>query len=239
MLFDLKGKRRRVVQVVYLGLAILMGGGLVLFGIGSSGTGGILDAITGGGGGNASTSEVRKQYDKRIAAADALLARNPKNQAALAEQIRAHFALAGLTTDDTTGAYTDEGKAELTKAGEAWENLIAQDPSNLDPGLVRVAYTLYAADALNQPSKQLKPAQLIAADDNTSDAYVNLVGVATLAGDTRTAGLAEKKAISLAATKDDKANVKEQIATIKAQVQAAQQQQQQQQQQSTQPSGGG
>jgi hypothetical protein len=230
MLFDLKGRRRRVVQVTYVGLAILMGGGLVLFGIGSSGTGGILDAITGNGGGNASTADVRKQYDKRIQRADALLARNPKDQGALAEEIRSHFAIAGLTTDNTTGAYSTEGKAELTKAGEAWDNLIAQDPANVDPGLVRTAFTIYASDALNQPSKQLKPAQLIAADENTSDAYVNLVGVATLAGDTRTAGLAEKKAISLAATKDDKANVQEQIATVKAQIQAAQQQQQSQQQ---------
>ena len=35
MLFDLRGRgRRRTVQVIYLSLAILMGGGLVLFGIG-------------------------------------------------------------------------------------------------------------------------------------------------------------------------------------------------------------
>jgi hypothetical protein len=227
MLFDLKGRRRRVVQVTYLGLAILMGGGLVLFGIGSSGTGGILDAITGGGGGNANTSDIQKQQEKRIAKADAILVRNPKDQGALSEQIRARFIIAGLTTDDN-GNYDDAGIAQLKKAGEAWDNLIAQDPDHLDPGLVRTAFTIYGAGALNQPSKQLKPAQLIAAEDNTTDAYVTLVGVATLAGDTRTAGLAEKKAISLAATKDDKANVKEQIATIKAQVQAEQQQQQSQ-----------
>jgi hypothetical protein len=235
MLFDLKGRRRRVVQVTYLGLAILMGGGLVLFGIGSSGTGGILDAITGSGGGGGSTSDVQKQYEKRIKAADVTLARDPKNQAALAEQVRAHFAIAGLTTDSQTGAYSEDGLAQLKQAGAAWDNLIAQDPSNLDPGLVRTAFTIYGQDALNQPSKQLKPAQLIAAEENTSDAYVTLVGVASLAGDTRTADLAEKKAISLAATKDDKANVKEQIATIKAQIQAQQQQQQQQ----PQSSGGG
>ena len=51
MLFDLQGKRRRVVQVTYLGLAILMGGGLVLAGIGSDASGGLLDAFKGGGGG--------------------------------------------------------------------------------------------------------------------------------------------------------------------------------------------
>ena len=49
MLFDLRGSgRRRMVKIVYVTLAILMGGGLVLFGIGGSGalSGGLLDAIT-------------------------------------------------------------------------------------------------------------------------------------------------------------------------------------------------
>ncbi len=36
MLFDLRSRgRRRTVQFVYLGLAILLGGGLVLFGVGA------------------------------------------------------------------------------------------------------------------------------------------------------------------------------------------------------------
>ena len=46
MLFDLRGRgRRRAVQAIYLGLAILMGGGLVLFGIGGATSGGLLDAF--------------------------------------------------------------------------------------------------------------------------------------------------------------------------------------------------
>ena len=54
MLFDLRGSgRRRVVKIVYITLAFLMGGGLVLFGIGGGGAlpGGLVDAITEGGGG--------------------------------------------------------------------------------------------------------------------------------------------------------------------------------------------
>ena len=45
MLFDLQVRRRRVVQATYLGLAILMGGGLVFFGIGGDVQGGLFDAI--------------------------------------------------------------------------------------------------------------------------------------------------------------------------------------------------
>ena len=53
MLFDLRSRgRRRTVQAVYLGLALLMGGGLVLFGVGAgNGFGGILNAFTGNGSG--------------------------------------------------------------------------------------------------------------------------------------------------------------------------------------------
>ena len=51
MLFDLRGRRRRAVQGTYLVLAMLMGGGLVLFGVGGSVSGGLLDAFKSDGGG--------------------------------------------------------------------------------------------------------------------------------------------------------------------------------------------
>ena len=50
MLFDLRGRgRRRTVQVIYLSLAVLMGGGLVLFGIGGGTNESLFDAIGGNG----------------------------------------------------------------------------------------------------------------------------------------------------------------------------------------------
>ncbi|HZO76628.1 MAG TPA: hypothetical protein VFB39_01190, partial [Solirubrobacteraceae bacterium] len=50
MLFDLRARgRRRTVQTVYLGLAILIGAGLVLFGVGTgTGGGGLFGAFTNG-----------------------------------------------------------------------------------------------------------------------------------------------------------------------------------------------
>ncbi|HEY4830836.1 MAG TPA: hypothetical protein VIH85_28975, partial [Solirubrobacteraceae bacterium] len=52
MLFDLRSRgRRRTVQAVYLFLALLIGGGLVLFGVGAgNGFGGLLNAVTGSSG---------------------------------------------------------------------------------------------------------------------------------------------------------------------------------------------
>jgi hypothetical protein len=64
MLFDLRGSgRRRTVKIVYVTLAFLMGGGLVLFGIGGGGalSGGLVDAITESDGGGNGIDRVRNE----------------------------------------------------------------------------------------------------------------------------------------------------------------------------------
>ena len=83
MLFDLRSRgRRRTVQVVYLGLAVLIGGGLILFGVGTgSGTGGLLNAFTGNGSGNAQSQAISQQEKN----ADKQVKVNPNNAAAWAE----------------------------------------------------------------------------------------------------------------------------------------------------------
>ena len=64
MLFDLRGRgRRRTIKIVYITLALLMGGGLVLFGIGGGGamSGGLVDAITGSSGGDTGAERFEKR----------------------------------------------------------------------------------------------------------------------------------------------------------------------------------
>src|SRR4029078_7055299 len=104
MLFDLQGKRRRLVQATYLILAILMGGGLVLFGVGSGDiSGGLFDAITGkdtsGAGSNNAVGVNRIDKD------EAALKVNPQNKAALADLVRSHYQLAGEDQDQQTGQF--------------------------------------------------------------------------------------------------------------------------------------
>ena len=67
MLFDLRGRgRRRTVRVIYLGLALLMGVGLIGFGIGGGfGGGGLLTAASNNEGANsASFASQIKKYRK-------------------------------------------------------------------------------------------------------------------------------------------------------------------------------
>ena len=68
MLFDLRGRgRRRTVQVIYLSLALLMGGGLVLFGIGSDQSGGLVDAFSDDAQGRQQRDGVGRQAHRRPA----------------------------------------------------------------------------------------------------------------------------------------------------------------------------
>ena len=84
MLFDLRGRRRRAVQATYLMLAVLMGGGLVLFGIGGDVSGGLVDAFKGGGGGSSGDSALEDRIDRQ----EERLATNPQNTAVLQELVR-------------------------------------------------------------------------------------------------------------------------------------------------------
>jgi hypothetical protein len=222
MLFDLKGRRKRVVQVTYVGLAVLMGGGLVLSGVGSSASGGLLDALVGND--SSSSSDAKKPLQKRVDAAEAALSTHPKDRPALATLVRTHFALAGLEEPDAqTGEPTAAAKAELAKAEQAWGRYVETDPPKIDPGLAATAISIYDSGAVPLPSDQkiknaryVRPASDLAEQTNTKDAYIKLFQVATKAGDTRTAGLAERKALSFAATKDDRATIKAQIDAIKS-----------------------
>src|SRR6266566_1177821 len=119
MLFDLRGKRKRAVQVTYLGLAVLIGVGLVGFGIGGQG-GGIFSNNNGNGGGS---NKAGKLDRARILAAERTLARDPKNKAALAILVHNHYGLAQLqgNTDPNATTFGTKAVPELQQADAAWQ----------------------------------------------------------------------------------------------------------------------
>ncbi|HEY7632394.1 MAG TPA: hypothetical protein VH817_16940 [Thermoleophilaceae bacterium] len=211
MLFDLKGRRRRVVQGVYIVLAVLMGGGLILFGIGGGTQGGLLDAFKGGGGSSTGNANLEKQ----ISNAQKRLVTNPQDQAALTQIIRGNYQLAGLNVDTNTGTYNSDGKKDLQKAADAWQRYLDTNPAKPDPTLASFMFQAYSQVGLNQPAKAEKAAEIIASARNNSAAYIQVVQYATLAGDTRTADLAANKALELA-PKAQRSSVKKLIQQAKA-----------------------
>ena len=222
MLFDLKGKRRRAVQGTYLTLAILMGAGLVLFGIGSSVNGGLGDLFSGGGGSN----QGDKVVNDRIETAEKQLKVNPRNTAALAAVIRGHYQLASANADPNTGAFASDARDDLQQAANAWQRYIATEPKKPDIGLARVMVQGYSGLAQLTSGDQSGGAQrywagasdateLIAGAQPNPANYVALVQYATLAGQTSKADLAGKKAVSLA-PKSQRKTVQQQVTAAKA-----------------------
>jgi hypothetical protein len=221
MLFDLKGKRRRAVQGTYLTLAVLMGAGLVLFGIGSSTSGGLSDLFNGGNGSNQGNQIVQKRIDT----AEKQLKVNPKNQAALAEVIRGHYQLATANSDPNTGQFLPAAHKDLLGAADGWQRYLATNPAKPNTDLARIIVQTYSGLAQGVP-KDKQAAQrywagaadateTIAAAQPTVPNYVALVQFASLAGQTNKADLAGKKAIQLA-PKSQRKTVQQQVASAKA-----------------------
>jgi hypothetical protein len=208
MLFDLRGRRRRAVQVTYLLLALLMGGGLVLFGVGGDVSGGLLDAFKGGGG-SSGDSALQGQIDKQ----EKRLQAHPQNEALLQALVRNYYAQATQTRQSGAATFPPEGKDDLRKAAAYWNRYatVADRPSAATAGF---ALQIYDTGALNKPKEAEKAAQILAQSQNDTPSYLRLVAYAARAGDTRTADLAAQKAVDLA-PKAQKKLVKKQAEALK------------------------
>jgi hypothetical protein len=208
MLFDLQGPRKTAVKAIYLGLAILMAGGLVLFGVGSSVNGGLADVFNSSSG----SGDLQKQVEKSQEA----VAANPKSAKALENLIADRYALAGdpdnYNQDKQT--FSKEGKAQLTALTKDWATLKKVDTT---PNLNTASYAVSAYLGL-QDAKGAQKAQAIVAEKQPNAAnYLALLQFALYAGDSLAATGAEVKAKELA-TKDQKDEVNQQIKTLKKQV---------------------
>jgi hypothetical protein len=217
MLFDLRGRRRRAVQATYLTLAVLMGGGLVLFGIGGGTSGGIVDAITGNGSGGSTDSSL----DKRIESQKKKLQTAPDNPATLAELVRLEYQAAASNVPSGTTTIPEDGQDNLRAAGAYWDRYVEAVKGEPDASLARIALIVFDKPGLNQPAKAKDAVRIIAADANDAQSYLLLVQYATAAGDKRTAQLAAQKAVDLAPK-----NQRKQVEKAAKQLQTAAPQQQ-------------
>ena len=196
MLFDLRGSgRRRTVKIVYITLAFLMGGGLILFGIGGGGalSGGLVDAIQQGGSGDSGNDRFVTQEEQASTKARA----NPTaaNWAAVA---RARFNLAntGDNVDQSTGNYTDAGAEQLRAAGRAWDESVKL--AGKQPPDARVASLMVQAYAgLGDLAKATAAQEIVANDRDSAGAYATLATLAYQANNLRLGDLARDKALGL------------------------------------------
>jgi hypothetical protein len=215
MLFDLRGRRRRAVQATYLTLAVLMGGGLVLFGIGGNTSGGLFDAFKGGGG-----SGGDQQAQQRVDRNKKVLARDPNNKAVLKALVRDEQQIATSKLPQGAQAFPTSARKDLQAASTYWQRYLKVEKGKPDPVLAALALRIYDLGALNKPKDAEHAATILAEDHPSSANYLGVVRFASLAGDTRTADLAGTKAVDLAPG-GAKKTVKQQIKQIKQAATAA------------------
>jgi hypothetical protein len=213
MLFDLRGRgRRRTVQVIYLGLAVLFLLGFVGFGVGVGGSGGgLINALTnnkGSGGAN---------YSSQVSAAQKRTKRDPSNPAGWAALTEAqlHQASEGAYYEQSTGKFTGKGKELLTKVAHSWSTYLALEPHNPNSELAQRMVTVYGEEGLNQPAAVVQALQIVIADKPPSAAlYGALAEYSYKAKNTRQGDLASEKAVNLAPPGERK-HVKAELEAVK------------------------
>ncbi len=215
MLFDLRGRgRRTTVRGVYLALALLMGGGLILFGVGTGvGGGGLLNAFNGNGGsnGSAASQEVKNALTSTR--------QRPNDAAAWASLVQAYEASATSECNAQTLSCTAAGKQDLTAETQAFERY-GQLTKHPDPTVALLAARAY--ELLGNYAAAAKAWQTDTAADPTQLKGFECLAVTSYAAkQNRLGDLAMSKALSLV-PKLQRPLLKEQIQAAKTNPQVAQ-----------------
>ncbi|MCW3047571.1 MAG: hypothetical protein JWO74_1855 [Solirubrobacterales bacterium] len=220
MLFDLRGRgRRRAIQVIYAALALLMGGGLIFFGIGGNTSGGLFDAFKS----NGSTVSNEQAFKKRLDGLDRRIRVNPKDAQAWADlaALRFQVATTGTGYDQTTQTYTDQGKAELRQAETAWDSYLALNPKQPDDKVANQMIRAFGPAGLQAYDKAVGAMEIVIASRPPSAAlYANLAILAHAAKQDRKSTLAQGKAQDLATSSAERKQITQSIQGAEAQIDA-------------------
>lgn len=217
MLFDLRGAgRRNTVRAIYLGLAILMGGGLVFFGVGGNVSGGLLNAVNQNGGSSSGTNT----FEKRVKKLEARVKANPKDAPAWADLARARYqqSSVGENYDQSTSSFTAKGKAQLREVEAAWDKYMALNPPRPNADVANLMVQAFGPAGLAQLDKAVAAMEIVVdtRKPETAALYGQLAQLAYVAGQSRKGDLSARKAIELA-PKDQKAQLKQTLDSFKAQ----------------------
>jgi hypothetical protein len=219
MLFDLKGKRKRFIQVVYVALAFLFAVGLVGFGIGGATSGGLFDAIGGGGGGGSSAADdVVKRYERQVRL-------RPKDKRAWLNLARAKYSAtaAGGDYDRNTGQFTEGAADELAGATRAWERYLALKPKRPDPGVATIMVQAYAAQLQFAPTsvisllrKAARAQEIVNEVRPSPNGFFVAARIYYFLGDLKSGDAASKKALA-GTPKDQRNTIRAELEEVKKQ----------------------
>jgi hypothetical protein len=205
MLFDLRGRgRRRTVQAVFLGMALLFMLSFVGLGIGGGvGSGGLFDAFTeNSGSGSAS-------FAGKVAAAQKRAKSHPGEAAAWAALAEAQLHQASesefITTVGEREQFTAKGLALLAKVSSSWNTYLRLEPHHPSAVLGQTIASIYGEQALNQPAESVRALQIaIAGKPPSAGLYSALAESAYKARDLSVGDKATQEAVKLSPASERK-----------------------------------
>ncbi|HKO37976.1 MAG TPA: hypothetical protein VJU14_06380 [Solirubrobacterales bacterium] len=217
MLFDLRGKRRNVVKVVYATLAVLMGLSLFLV-IGGFNIAELFQS-------NNAAGEAAEQFEEQAGRIEAKLAKDPNNPDLLVALTRAQINTGNsLVTFDDSGqqVMTREAFQEYQKANDTWIKYLkaAEEPSVglallVAPTMFRMAENSRSLFEARTNATGATEAQKIVAEQRPSiNAFSTLAYYTYFTGDFKAAEEAEEKAESFAKGKAEKESIQKQLSEI-------------------------
>ena len=228
MLFDLRGKRKRVVQVIYVLLAVVMAASLIVIGL----PGG----IGFGGGGSVVSQDAADLSVERAERLEQTVAEQPNNVNAQGELVRARVAAGNglVEVDEDSGQQTvgDKAAEQYDIAAQEWQKYLKKTGNKPDQGVSQlVAGMLFQLsqgstvaqfeaninDAAEAQAFVVESAEKAAASGEGPEPTGQLVTLATYqyyAQDYAAADATRKQALASANSKEERNQINTQLDSV-------------------------
>jgi hypothetical protein len=215
MLFDIRGRRKHVVRVVYAILALLMGASLFLV-VGPFNIGNLVNS-----GSSSSAAKILQEQAERT---ELKLNRNPQSEALLLALTRQRITAANSLTEvnsETGGTtLTPEGRQELERGLEAWSSYLKQtkEPRASAALLASRGYFGLAEsstgleEAVENVESAAKAQRIAAEQQPTINSLTTLAIYEYFAGDFAAGDEAVNEAEAKASTKSEAKQIEKQMA---------------------------
>ena len=212
MVFDVRGKRRGVVKVVYAILAVLMGLSLFLLGAGGS-----LNSLFGSN----STTSANVHFEEQAERIEFKLKKEPEDADLLAALTKARInAGNGAVEANSAGqtAVTPESIQQYQLASEAWSEYL-EATKEPNPNVALVVAPMFVTLAESNPSTEFKTnitaaaeaQEIVAAQRPTLNSLSTLAIFQYFTFDYAKAKKTEEKALALASSKSERETIEKQL----------------------------
>jgi len=159
MLFDVRGRRKRVIQVIYVILAIIMAASLIVIGLPGN-----LNPF--GNTGNSGNTDAAKLNVERADKLQTKFEQQPNNEQVAVELIRARFSagqsLYATDPDTQQTSITDEATTQFDMAAETWNKYLKLSKDDPDPTVAQLManmlFTLSQGSTVAQFQNNIKDA---------------------------------------------------------------------------------